>query len=257
MFAIVRQELYLTLHSIEVIVDVFVFPLVNIVVFGFLSSYLGVGENSLAGQYVISGMLLWQIIWIIEYSVSVGSLWNIWARNLSNLFVAPLQLKEYILAYALSGVLKSFVMLAVSGVLAVYVFNFNLLSLGVVPLILVYLNFAFFSFSFGVIILGLIFRFGTRIQAFSWGLVTIFQPLSAAFYPLSVLPAPIQFIAGLFPSTYTYEAARYALVNHAVNWRLFEISFAQNIFYFVVSVVFFAYMFKKSKDTGQFARNEA
>ena len=255
--AILLQELFITYRSVEVIMDIFFFPLVNIIIFGFLSLYLGGKNQVLAGQYVLLGMLLWQIIWIIEYSVSVGSLWNIWARNLSNLFIAPLIVKEYILAHTASGVIKACIMLFFSAILSIFVFRFNLFTLGFLPLLLVFINFSFFAFAFGLVVLGLIFRYGTRIQAFAWGIVPVFQPLCAAFYPLKVLPVPLQLLAYLFSPTFTFEAARYSLSYHTVSWELFGISFVENVVYFFCSVLFFQYMFRKSRDTGQFARNEA
>ena len=254
---VLKQEYFITIRSVEVMVDVLFFPLVNIVVFGFLSLYLSGGTHALAGEYVLLGMLLWQIIWIIEYSVTLGSLWNIWSRNLSNMFIAPLEFKEYILAHSVSGIVKAVMLLGLGGILSHFVFGFDLLSIGLLPLALVFINFSFFAFSVGITVLGLLFRYGTRIQALSWSLITIFQPLSAAFFPLYVLPAPIQLVSKLFPSTYTFEAARYALVNHAVEWNYFGIAFVENIFYFILSIIFFAYMFKVSRDTGQFVRNEA
>ena len=47
--AMLMQELYITAHAIEVLMDIFVFPLMSIVVFGFLSTYLvGAGNIALA-----------------------------------------------------------------------------------------------------------------------------------------------------------------------------------------------------------------
>ena len=255
--AIFLQEFFITTHSVEIVMDILVFPLTNIVIFGFLSLYLGGSNQNTIGQYVLLGMLLWQIIWIIEYSISVGSLWNIWARNLSNMFIAPLMIQEYILALTISGIVKACAMLFFSSALSFFIFQFNILTIGFAPLLLLFINFTFFAFSMGIAMLGLIFRYGTRIQAFAWGVVPIFQPLSAAFYPVNVMPLPLQFIAYLFPPTYTFEAARYSLLYHTVNWQLFGISFAENIFYCIVCILFFSKMFKKSRDTGQFARNEA
>ena len=255
--AILQQEYFITIHSVEIVMDICFFPLINLAIFGFLSLYLEGSNRSIAGQYVLLGMLLWQIIWIVEYSVAIGSLWNIWSRNLSNLFIAPLMVQEYILAHTLSGTMKACIMFSISATLSFFIFHFNILIIDIIPLILVFINFTFFAFSVGIAMLGLIFRYGTRIQAVAWGVVPIFQPLSAAFYPLNVMPLPLQFIAHLFPPTYTFEAARYSLVYHTVNWQLFGISFAENIFYCVVCILFFSKMFKKSRDTGQFARNEA
>ena len=253
--AILLQEYYITVRSVDVIADIFFFPFVNVLVFGFLSLYL-TGSNALAGQYVLLGMLLWQIIWIVEYSVAVGSLWNIWSRNLSNLFIAPMMTQEFILAHTISGICKALLMVLLTSILSVYIFHFNILSVGILPLILIFINFTIFAFAFGIAILGLIFRYSTRLQAFAWGLVPIIQPLAAAFYPLSVLPAPMQYLAYLFPPTFTFEAARYSLTYHTVNWQLFGISFGENIIYCILCIFFFRMMFRKSRDTGQFARNE-
>ena len=116
--------------------------------------------------------------------------------------------------------------------------------------------FALFAFAFGIAILGVIFRYGTRVQALSWSVVTIFQPLSAAFFPLSVMPHALQILAYCFPPTYAFEAARYALVYHTTNWPLFINGLLLDVLYCVVAVVLFKHLFDKSRDTGQFARNE-
>ncbi len=254
--AIIWQEFFVLRRSGEVIADIIIFPLTNVAVFGFLSLYLS-AENELAGHTVIFGMLLWNVIWIVEYSITLGSLWNIWTRNLTNLFIAPLALTEYIFAHTLSGILKSLIVLFVSGVLSIYVFDFNVFSIGFPALALTLINFSIFAYSLGIFILGMIFWFGLRIQAAAWSAVGLFQPLCAALYPLDVLPVLLQKVAILFPATYTFEAARYALTNDgAIAWNLFSIAFAENIVYAVGCTALFVLMYNKSRDSGQFARNE-
>lgn len=255
--AILRQELFLSFRSVEVIIDIFFYPIVNIVVFGFLSLYLSRGSNEEAGQFVLMGMLMWQVVWITQYSVSLGSLWNIWSRNLSNLFIAPLQVKEYLFAQTLSGLVKAMLVLGLGAVLSIFLFDYNLFDMGLPTLILAFFNLAFFAFSIGIAIIGFIFYYGTRIQALAWGLVAIFQPLSAAFYPLSVMPPMLQYVGYLFPATFTFEAVRYSMVHGEVAWDLFGIAFAENLVYCVLGILFFQYLFNKSRDSGQFARNEA
>lgn len=254
--AVLMQEYYITLRSMEIIMDVVFFPTMSIILFGFLSTYLSGTVDSLVGHFVLMGMLLWQVIFITQYSVSVGSLWNIWSRNLSNMFIAPLALKEYIFAHMLSGVIKSLLIFLITSTVSIFVFRFNIFELGFVNLFLFYINLIIFALSVGISILGLIFRFGTRIQAFAWGLLPLFQPLTAALYPVSVLPSPIRELAYIFPPTYIFEAARDSLRYGGINFRLIGISFGINIIYFVLGVLFFKHMFNKSKETGQFARNE-
>ena len=260
--AILWQELFVTIHSTEVVVDIFFYPLVNVVVFGFVAEYLsGAGENSpsgTAGQFLLQGMLLWQVIWIVQYSVTLGSLWNVWSRNLSNMFVAPLMVKEYLFAQMLSGVVKAIGILAAGWAVARLFFGFDLLAMGWGALALTFANFVLFAFATGIAVIGLIFRYGTRIQALAWGLIAIFQPLSAAYFPLAVLPTGLRMLAYAFPPTFAFEAAREGLtLAQAIDWRLFGLSLAENIVYLVLCAALFRYLFRKSRDSGQFARNEA
>jgi ABC-2 type transport system permease protein len=240
-----------------VIFDILIFPIMSIIVFGFLALFLsGSVENNIA-YALLTGMLLWEIIFIVQYSVSVGSLWNIWSDNLTNIFIAPISLIEYIFAQSLSGILKAIIIFLPASILSLAIFHFNIYQIGIVNLLLYGVNLAIFALSMGTIILGLIFRYGTRIQAFAWGLLPIFQPLTAAFYPVSVLPAPLQIIAWLLPPTYIFEAARANLVSPSVQWRLIGLSFIENIVYFIVAVWLFNILFRSSKNTGQFARLES
>ena len=255
--AILWQELYVTYRSGEIFADIFIFPFANILVFGFISLYLS-GENPLAGKLVLLGMLLWQVIWIVQYSVTLGSLWNMWSRNLTNIFIAPIRVQEYILAHTISGVVKAIVVVGFAAVLSTFVFGFNLLQIGIIPLIFIFVNLVCFSYALGIVLLGLIFRYGVRIQAAAWGTVSFFQPLSAAFYPLTVMPIALQYFAQLFPATHVFEAARYALATQGgIAWELFATATLMNLCYCVVCTKLFLYLFARSRDTGQFARNES
>lgn len=254
-YAIILQELYVTRHSLEVIIDLFYFSIVNIVVFGFFSLYL-TGTNTQAAHYLLLGMILWEVIRVTQYSVSVGSLWNIWSRNLSNIFVSPISVTEYMLAEIISGIVKALLIMFAISLLAGFVFHFNFFSIGILTLIGAFINLSIFSWSVGLFVLGLIFRFGNRIQALAWGLVFIFQPLSATFFPVGILPQPIQYISYVLPPTYVFEAARKSLTTHSFDISMVAISFGLNIVYLLLTILFFNYMFKKSKEIGQFAKSE-
>jgi len=254
---VLRQELYITLRSIETINDIFVFAIIQLVLFGALSLFFIGTKNVTGARYLLIGMLLWEIIRIIQYSISVGCLWNIWSRNLSNMFIAPLTPQEYLTGFTLSGIVKAVIVFVSTSFVARFIFGFDIFQLGIVNLFVGGINLAFFAFSLGIIIMGLIFRFGTRIQAFAWSIVPILQPLTGAFYPVHVLPYPLQLFAAILPSTYVYEAARSNLTDPTMQWRLQSISFGENIIYVAIAIWTFHVLFKASKTTGQFARNES
>jgi ABC-2 type transport system permease protein len=208
-------------------------------------------------QYLYLGTLLWEIIRVAQYSMSLGALWNVWSHNFNNMFITPLSMVEYVVAQMLSAAAKALLLFSLMLLIAAVVFDFNLLAIGVAHLGLLFLNLLFFAYSVGLVILGIILRLGTRIQALAWGLVLIFQPLTAAYYPLSVMPPALQAVARAFPPTYVFEAARAGLASPAsIDWPSQAIAAVENVVYFAVSTAFFATMYRRSRQSGQFARNE-
>lgn len=254
-FAVVQQELFITARSFEIFVDIIFFNLINITVFGFISLWLA-GDNRINAYFLLSGMIFWQIVYSTQYSLSVGSLWNIWSRNLGNMFIAPLAMKEYIAAHMLSGLIKTSAIFIASGIMSIFVFKFNVFSLGLLNILIWFINLNLFALSLGLFVLGVIFMYGTRIQAIAWSVAFLFQPLSAAFYPLRILPPFIQRISIMLPTTYVFEAMRAEISGTAALPHGMFIAFGLNIFYLAVSFVCFSQFLKRSKMSGQFARND-
>jgi ABC-2 type transport system permease protein len=230
----------------EVMVDLPFWSLMTVVVFGFVTRFLSTLMDPTVARYLYLGTLMWEIMRIAQYSMTLGALWNVWSHNFSNMFITPLSMFEFVLAQMISGALKAIILFSLVAFIAAVAFDFSLL----------FLNLLCFAFSIGLLILGIIFRLGTRIQALAWGLVLIFQPLTAAYYPLSVMPPVMQTVARLFPPTYVFEAARASLDTPGIRWTEIGIATAENVAYFALAVWFFNYMYRRSRQTGQFARNE-
>jgi len=51
-------------------------------------------------------------------------------------------------------------------------------------------------------------------------------------------------------------AARAGLQDPAIRWSDITTAAAENVLYFALAVMFFNYMYRRSRETGQFARNE-
>jgi ABC-2 type transport system permease protein len=256
--ALLRQEFFITKSALEVIVDVFYFSIVNVILFALTSTYLALSSNNASfAYYVLLGILLWEIIRVVQYTMSVGALWNVWSRNLSNMFVGPLTIWEYTVSYMLSGLVKGLVVFALISLITYFINGFNILTIGWINLLFNFINLVIFGWFTGILILGIIFRYGTRVQSLSWGLIYLFQPLTGALFPVSILPGPLQAFAYTMPSTYVFDAARAGLTSTGVIfWKLHLISLGLNCLYFIASMLFFIKMFNVSKKTGQFVKNE-
>lgn len=169
---ILLQEYFITVRSVEVFNDIFLFPIfVNIIIFGFFTAYLFTKIPHFDPRQILIGMILWQPIFVASYSITVGTLWNVWSQNLTNMFITPITTAEYIAAYGFSGMIKALIVVIVSLIFSSLFFHINFISIGLFNLIFFALNLTFFGFSFGIFVLGLIFRYGNRIQSLSWALI--------------------------------------------------------------------------------------
>jgi ABC-2 type transport system permease protein len=254
--AVLLQEVYISARSFEVLFDLPFWSLITVVVFGFVTYFLSSVMDPTIAQYLYMGTLLWEVIRIAQYSMSLGALWNVWSHNFSNMFITPLSMPEYVIAQMISGAAKALILFALIGVIAANLFGFNLLNMGAGNLAFGFVNLLCFAWSLGLVILGIILRLGTRIQALAWGLVLIFQPLTAAYYPLSVMPPVLQAVALMFPPTFVFEAARAGLSSQELQWQYALIAGIENVLYFGLAIWFYQYMYRRSRQTGQFARNE-
>ena len=257
--AIMLQEFFMIRRSLETIIDIFVYPMMNIIVFGFISKYLMGSANKDTFISLIVAMLFWQIFSISQYTVSVATLWNMWAHNLTNLFASPITLLEYFFAHSLTALIKALLVFGIGTLVAYFQFGYSIIQLPFLFLIVMIANLYFVGIAIGIVLIGFIFAYGIRIQAVTWGFVSVIQPLAAVFYPLSILPEPFQSIARVLPLTYMFEALRQTIHDGLVSsasQRLLIIGSSMTIAYFIIALFIFKRLIASSQKTGQFAKND-
>ncbi len=252
--ALLLEEYYITINSLEVIVDLFFLSVMSVIVFGYFSLFLSSRVEGPAANFLLLGMLLWEVVRVTQYSITVGAMWEVWSRNLTNLFITPLQLHEYLIAATISGFAKSVVILTTVSLISAVVFDFSLTSIGLPMLMLSFANLMLSGLAAGLFILGAIFRFGTRIQALAWGLIFLLQPITAVYFPLDTLPEAAQAIAKLLPPSYVFEMARNKLEGENPSAADILLPFGLNLLYIALSLWFFNVMYAAARRHGQFAK---
>ncbi len=252
--ALLLEEYYITTKALEVVLDLFFISVMSVVVFGYFSLFLSSQVDGPAANNLLLGMLLWEVVRVTQYSITVGAMWEVWSRNLTNLFITPLQLQEYLLASIISATAKSLLILGTVSLISALLFDFNITSIGALALATAFFNLLLSGIAVGLMILGAIFRFGTRIQALAWGLIFLFQPLTAVYFPLETLPEFAQVLAAVLPPTHIFEMARDRLDGESLGLSDVLLPFALNVIYLAVSVAFFKYMYANSRRSGQFAK---
>jgi ABC-2 type transport system permease protein len=242
---------YLFKHSLDRQVDAFYWPTVDLVLWGITSTYLASQSKTIpfAVLMVVSGIVLWIILWRGQYEFTVNILEDMWNKNLINMFASPLKLSEWIAAFVILGIVKSFVSVSFAAAVAFMLYKTNLFVFGfkLLPFLFLLLM---TGWVMGLFVGGLIVRFGGKVQNFAWSMVFLIAPFSAIYYPLSALPAWAQRVALVIPSSYVFEGARQVILTGNIDTVKIIIAFCLNLLYLIFALLFFRASFRKVLQKG-------
>ncbi len=250
-WGVILRYNYLFKHSLDRQVDAFYWPTVDLVLWGLTSSYLAEKAANIpfAVLMVISGLVLWIILWRGQYEFTVNILEDMWNKNLVNMFSSPLKLSEWIAAFVLLGIVKSAVSVSFAAGVAFVLYKANLFAFGfkLLPFLFLLLMTGWWV---GLFVGGLIVRFGGKVQNFAWSMVFLIAPFSAIYYPLAALPVWAQKVAMFIPSSYLFEGARQVILTGVVNGKMLLIALILNLIFTIFALLFFRASFKKVLDRG-------
>jgi ABC-2 type transport system permease protein len=206
------RYLFLFRHSLDRISDAFFWPTVDIVLWGMTSSFFAgslEGGKSTLVLGLLGGIILWIFPWRSQYEIAVNLLEDLWNRNLVNIFVSPVRFAEWVTALLLLGVGKALISFAYASALIYFLYAANILSVGLI-LVPWAVLLIMFGWVFGLLVAGVIMRYGTKIQTLAWTSIYIVAPFAAVYYPVSSLPGWARTISHFVPASYVFEAMRAA-----------------------------------------------
>jgi ABC-2 type transport system permease protein len=111
-----------------------------------------------------------------------------------------------------------------------------------------------FGTAVGMIVLGIILRFGPGADILAWGIAVILMPLSSVFYPVSVLPVWARVIAHGLPTSYVFEGMRSVLAGHPAPWDKLFVALVLDAVYIVGGMAFARSMFGVLRKRGYVTR---
>jgi ABC-2 type transport system permease protein len=255
-WAVYKRHAYSLKHSVPGFVDMLFWPAMDLMLWGLLTLFIQRQQIHLpvAIYSLIGGVLLWDIVFRSNLGIGVTFLDDTsWTHNVLNLLVSPLRPSEYVagaVAWSISKVLAGWVVMLA---LAWTLFHFAAIQMGPVLAVFV-LALMLFGTAIGMIVLGIILRFGPGADILAWGLAVIMMPLSAVFYPVSVLPRWAQMIAHGLPTSYVFEGMRAVLAGHPTPWGNLGLALALDGVYLFAGMAFARAMFGVLRRRGYVTR---
>lgn len=238
------------------LVEIVYWPIVQLFTWGFLQTYLvkaqagqPPGGVEMAAGAFVGGVLLLDILLRAQQGFSFSFLEEMWSRNLANLLMSPLRMSEF----AVALMAMSFIRLTISTLpvsfLAIWLFGFNLWSLGV-ALGAFFALLTLFAWSVALFISGLLLRHGMGVESLVWALMFAIQPLGAVYYPVAILPPVVQPVSWMLPPTYVFEGLRGVLLDHVVRWDLLAQGFTIDALLFALAAFAFGRLLRSARRAG-------
>lgn len=251
-WAITLRHYRLLIHDTNLILATFYWPLLDILIWGFLGSWIqNIQANGVANYEMIAllGIILWQTTCRSAITTTNGFVEELWSRNLPNLISLPLSLFEWIAGITLYNFLLT-CMTSLYCMGLIYIFYhfsvwvvFKTFCIFALPLFLS-------GLWLGFTCLQVVTIFGKRAHELGYVLAWMFAPFSTAFYPKEVLPAWAQTISSYIPMSYIFEGMRSYLTHNTNPLPYITKGFVMSSVYLIIAIILFTYSFNKSKQKG-------
>ena len=251
-WGLVYRHLALYRRSWPRVLELMYWPILQMVVWGFVTAYLAGVQNNTAGiaaGMLLGGVLLWEVTLRSQMGFSISFLEEIWSRNLGHVFVSPLRPRELVAGLMAMSVIRVAVGVSPAVLLAWLLYGFGLFSMG--PVVV-----AFFAallvmgWAVALGVTSLILRYGAGAEALAWSVLFGLTPFSAVFYPVSVLPAWLHPVAYSLPSAHVFEGMRAALLDGTIAWGPLGAAFALDVFWMAVMAWVFMRQFEDARVRG-------
>jgi len=252
---VILQNFLVMRHSPIRIMEVLYWPLLEVVLWGFITRYLLSIDASIKGgvAVLLGAVVLWDLMFRSQQELSVTYLIDMWDRNVINLHASPLRQSEYVaggMIFSLGRVLVGTTVLVVVALLA---FDFNLFNAGAVllPSLLILMV---MGWALGLFIRAMVMRFGSNAEVLVWSLAFGLQPVSAVFYPVASLPSPLQAVAHGIPAAHVFEALRAFFSSGEVLGSRLWLAAGLDVLYLGVAALVAAKMYNNVRRLGILAR---
>ena len=251
MYGLSLRHIYLIKGSFPRILDLIYWPTIQIVLWGFVSKFFTLHSsyyNHTVG-IILSAAILYDFLFRSSISFNMLFLEEIWSRNFTNLFIAPLKISEIIIALTITALLRTLIGIVPAIFLATPFFGVSILNLGP-SLILLFLSLYLFGITLGLLVTSGLLRFGAAFENIAWSSLFLLAPLGCVYYPLSILPEWLQVLAKSLPLVYIFEEVRSILINNVVNYTNIISALKLNFIYFALAVFVFYISFYGARKKG-------
>jgi ABC-2 type transport system permease protein len=249
--AILLRHFYLWRSSWTRLFDLVYWPLLQVIVWGFITTFL-TGKSSWvaqAGGVFIGAVLLWDVLVRSQFGMTLTQLEEMWSRNLANLFVSPLRPVEYGAAMMALAILRTAFGVVPAAFFAMLFFDYSIFALGL-PLIAFWTLLIAFGWGVGLVLCGLLLRYGLAAESYAWASIFVLSPICGVFYPIATLPPWLRAVSWSLAPSYVFEGLRALILDNVLRWDLMLAAFLLDILAIAIGFAVFLFCFHRARERG-------
>ena len=250
-YALSLRHIYLIKGSFPRILDLIYWPTIQIFLWGFISKFFTLNstyyENTVG--IILSAAILYDFLFRSSISYNMMFLEEIWSRNFTNLFIAPIKISEIIAALTFTAIFRTLIGLVPAALLAIPLFDVSIFKIGI-PLIFLLVSLYIFGVTLGLLVTSGLIRFGPSFENIAWASLFFLAPLGCIYYPIEILPEWLQIIAKLLPLVHLFEEMRNILINDLINYYEVLKACIISFIYFSGGILIFYYSYAGAKERG-------
>ena len=250
-YGLFLRHFYLITRSFPRILDLIYWPSIQITLWGFISNFFA--SHSTYYNNAVGVILTCAILYDFLFRTSIGFnmlfLEEIWSRNFTNLFIAPIKISEIIISLIFTALIRALIGLIPAIILTSPIFGISILDLGFY-LFFLFLSLYIFGITLGILVSSGLLRFGPAFENIAWSTMFLLAPFGCIYYPIETLPEIFQKIAYSLPLVYVFEEARNILINNTVNLDNLYSALKLNAVYLILAILLFYYSFSVARKKG-------
>ena len=250
-FALSLRHVYLIKGSFPRILDLIYWPTIQIFLWGFISKFFTLNSSYFENTVgiILSAAILYDFLFRSSISYNMMFLEEIWSRNFTNLFIAPIKISEIIAALTFTAIFRTLIGLVPAALLAIPLFGVSIFKIGI-PLIFLLITLYIFGVTLGLLVTSGLVRFGPSFENIAWASLFFLAPLGCIYYPIEILPNWLQIIAKLLPLVHIFEEMRNVLIHDIINYYQILKAIIISFIYFVFGIVVFYLSYEGAKNRG-------
>ncbi len=250
-FALSLRHIYLIKGSFPRILDLIYWPTIQIFLWGFISKFFTLNSTYFDNTIgiILSAAILYDFLFRSSISYNMMFLEEIWSRNFTNLFIAPIKLSEMITALTFTAIFRTLIGLIPAALIAIPLFGVSIFKIGT-PLIFLLITLYIFGVTLGLLVTAGLVRFGPSFENIAWASLFFLAPLGCIYYPIEILPDWLQIIAKLLPLVHIFEEMRNILIHDIINYYQILKAILISFIYFLIGILIFYLSYNGAKNRG-------